>query len=701
MRYTLFAILLLVAPRGAFALTWDFDDGSTYGWTARATTFYLDTPLRSEVVDGVWRIALVPNQIPNVYLIPPVIGEDSALFDRLTLRLRLIHHSPIEGFFHMYWSNVKYNRRTDFNVNRARFREERPQRYPIEWEDITVDLRALAEADPAVRDYPATWQDTLFKLDINLKLYEASLTRHPQYVDDDLPTFLEIDSIQLTGAEELAQGELSPRDIAVEVGPPGTLFAAPDFFSLGGPIKQLRGGAVGDIDGDGDADLAMGWDRRNVDRKTQLGWSMASNDGLGGFEHTQDILLPIKPPGDDAPFFMDLWGGDFDGDGLLDLVVRDRGTVEVLYNWGDEFDPILQLSSNVSFDLVDGDGDGDVDLLVWGRDGVSLWIDDGYSFVSSDPFGLNSEEGPFLLDGQPLGEAAVLIWRQPNSQFWQLTRPWAAVQEPPLAVEVPFYPFYLFYARPRLADFDGDGTVDLLGSPERIESPSFYIDANYYGLTLLRLNASGGWTRHSLLDWKARSTHIATADLNGDGLLDIAMIAGNLPVGPALMVWLGQPNDIPAFEGYYPLLGEGNQVLTGDVNGDGDTDLVVLGKSPGSDNGGVFVFKNQGTPATAVASETATTPTAFTLGANYPNPFNPATTIPLALPDGAKNVDLTIYNVLGQPMRQVWTGPLPAGEHELTWDGRDAQGRPVATGVYVYRLQVDEQTRTRKMVKLE
>ena len=601
MRYTLFAILLLVAPRGAFALTWDFDDGSTWGWTARASTFYLDTPLHSEVVDGVWRIALVPNQIPNVYLIPPVIGEDSALFDRLTLRLRLIHHSPIEGFFWMYWSNVKYNRRTD-NVNRARFREERRQRYPIEWEDITVDLRALAEAGPAVRDYPATWQDTLFKLDINLKLYEDYLARHPQYVDEDLPTFLEIDSIQLTGAEELAQGELSPRDIAVEVGPPGTLFADPDFFSLGGPIVALRGGAVGDIDGDDDADLAVGW-HRNVDRKAQLGWTMASNDGLGGFEHTQESLLPTTPPGDNSSF-MYLWGSDFDGDGLLDLVVHNGGTVELWYNWGDEFDPILQLS-NVSIDLADGDGDGDLDLLVWEYDGVSyyatLWINDGYSFVSSDRFVFDSEEEgfyPFLLDGQPLGEAAVLVWRQPcrqrlcNPQFWQLTRPWAAIQEPPLAVEVPFYP----YAPLRLADFDGDGMVDILGSPERIESPSFYIDANYYGLTLLRLNASGGWTRHSLLDWKARSTHIATADLNGDGLLDIAMIAGNLPVGPALLVWLGQPNDIPAFEGYYPLLGEGNQILTGDVNGDSDTDLVVLGKSPGSDNGGVFVLLNQGTP---------------------------------------------------------------------------------------------------------
>ena len=700
MRYFLFAILLLVAPRGAFALTWDFDDGSTWGWTARASNFYyLYTPLHSEVVDGVWRIALVPGQSPMVQLISPVIGEDSALFDRLTLRLRLIHHSPIEGFFWMHWSNVKYNRRTDYSVNRARFLEGRPQRYPIEWEDITVDLRALAEADLTVRDYPATWQDTLFNFHITM---EGSRD------EDNYPTFLEIDSIQLTGAEELAQGELSPRDIAVEVGPPGTLFAAPDFFSLGGPSGSPEydsRGAVGDIDGDGDADLAVAW-HRYMDRKEHVGWIVASNDGLGRFEPTQEITLATASSFNYTPS-IDLRGSDFDGDGLLDLVVSKGRTVELWYNWGDEFDPTLQLSDVWLLGLADGEGDGDLDLLFREYDGesyyVTLWINDGYGFVSSDRFGLDSEEEgffPFLPAGQPLGEAAVLIWRQLcrqrlcKSRSWQLTRPWAAVQEPPLAVGVPVGLSALHLR----ADFDGDGTVDLLGSPERIET-NFGTDI--YGLVLWRMDASGGWTRHSLLDWKARSSHRATAsDLNGDGLLDIAMIAGNLPVGPALMVWLGQPNDIPAFEGYYPLLGEGGQILTGDVNGDGDTDLVVLGKSPGSDHGGVFVFKNQGTPATAVASEMAT-PTAFTLGANYPNPFNPTTTIPLAVPAGSKNVTLTIYNVLGQPMRQVWTGPLAAGEHRLTWDGRDALGRPVAAGVYVYRLQVNEQTRTRKMVKLE
>ena len=250
-----------------------------------------------------------------------------------------------------------------------------------------------------------------------------------------------------------------------------------------------------------------------------------------------------------------------------------------------------------------------------------------------------------------------------------------------------------------MADFDGNGTVDLLGSPERIET---FLETNYYGLTLWRLDASGVLGRHSLLDWKAFPLHAATAsDLNGDGLLDMALVVGNSTVGlPALVVWLGQRNGAPVLEGHYLLPGEGSQIFASDVNGDGDTDLVVLGTSPASDHGGVFVLINQGIPATAVATEAAT-PTAFALGANYPNPFNPATTIPLAVPDGARNVDLTIYNVLGQPMRQVWTGPLPAGEHELTWDGRNAQGLPVAAGVYMYRLQVDAQTHTRKMVKIE
>ena len=700
MRRVLFALLLVAAPCGAFALTWDFDDGSTYGWTALESAIYSNElgssdPLQTEIVDGVWRIAPVPGRRPTVQLRSPLIGQDSALFDRLTLRLRLIHHSPTEGPFSVYWSNAEKRRHP--KAGRTAAGTDR-QPYPIEWEEITLDLRALA-ADP---EREIIWQDTLYtiRIDMMLYLYALDIENHPK--------FLEIDWIQLTGAEELAQGELSPRDLGVELGPPGTLFADPDFFPLGKSIgipSLVRGlreesfGAVGDVDGDGDADLVALW-HRLVDGERQLGWIVASNDGLGGFEPTQEFLLSTEPA--DDPPSMYLQGSDFDGDGLLDLVVDDQWgvTVEVWYNWGGGFDPVLQLFDVSLVGLADGDGDGDVDLLVGdvvSRE-VTMWINDGYDFAASDTFVLDSEEGrwPYLSTGQPLGQAASLLWSEScfePQDFWQLTQPWAATEEPPLSFAAPINPCDLHL----LADFDGDGMLDLLGSSESIDP---FRDFDYYGLVLWRLDASGGLARHSLLDWKVLPSVTTASDLNGDGVLDVAMIAGNSPVGPALVVLLGQRNGVPTLEGYYPLPSEGNQVFVSDVNGDGDADLVVLGTSPESDDGGVFVLINQGTPATAVASETAT-PTTFALGANYPNPFNPATTIPLVVPAGAKNVDLTIYNVLGQPLRQVWTGPLPAGEHQLTWDGRDAQGQPVATGVYVYRLQVDEQTHTRKMVKLE
>jgi lysophospholipase L1-like esterase len=92
-------------------------------------------------------------------------------------------------------------------------------------------------------------------------------------------------------------------------------------------------------------------------------------------------------------------------------------------------------------------------------------------------------------------------------------------------------------------------------------------------------------------------------------------------------------------------------------------------------------------------------PHKFEMAQNYPNPFNPVTTIRYQLPSRQK-VTLKIYNMLGQHVVTLVDGDMDAGYHAMEWDGRDMYGREVATGIYIYRLTGEKQTRTLRMVKL-
>jgi hypothetical protein len=90
-------------------------------------------------------------------------------------------------------------------------------------------------------------------------------------------------------------------------------------------------------------------------------------------------------------------------------------------------------------------------------------------------------------------------------------------------------------------------------------------------------------------------------------------------------------------------------------------------------------------------------PRAFTLSQNSPNPFNTVTVISFGLAATA-DVRLILYDVLGHPVRRLVGGVFPAGLHRVAWDGRDDSGDEVASGVYLYSLQVDGLGQTRKMI---
>ncbi len=95
-------------------------------------------------------------------------------------------------------------------------------------------------------------------------------------------------------------------------------------------------------------------------------------------------------------------------------------------------------------------------------------------------------------------------------------------------------------------------------------------------------------------------------------------------------------------------------------------------------------------------------PEDFTLQQNFPNPFNPETTINFAIEaNSARRASLKIYNLLGQHVHTLVDDVLAPGEYSYTWYGRMENGTPAASGVYFYRLTIGDQAKTRKMVLLK
>jgi enediyne biosynthesis protein E4 len=105
---------------------------------------------------------------------------------------------------------------------------------------------------------------------------------------------------------------------------------------------------------------------------------------------------------------------------------------------------------------------------------------------------------------------------------------------------------------------------------------------------------------------------------------------------------------------------------------------------------------------TAITEEhTATLPQSFTLAQNFPNPFNGSTAIRFSLPS-ATHIELSIFNLAGQQVTTLVSREHQAGAYTIHWDGRDDDGRKLASGVYLYRLKTgdQQQVETRKLLWL-
>lgn len=154
------------------------------------------------------------------------------------------------------------------------------------------------------------------------------------------------------------------------------------------------------------------------------------------------------------------------------------------------------------------------------------------------------------------------------------------------------------------------------------------------------------------------------------------------------------------------LLLSGNPSLSpGEISQALESTAVDLG-DPGQDNtygfGRIDALAAFTAIVTAVPAPDEALPERFLLGPNYPNPFNPTTTIRYTLPpamDQAR-VRLSVYNHLGQLVKILLDQNHAAGEYKIEWDGTDTHGKATASGVYVYRLAAGAFVEVRKMLLL-
>ncbi len=185
----------------------------------------------------------------------------------------------------------------------------------------------------------------------------------------------------------------------------------------------------------------------------------------------------------------------------------------------------------------------------------------------------------------------------------------------------------------------------------------------------------------------------------------------NIAPGGFLLVWTDDDTEQGALHAPYKLDADGEElglflkeeesfVLLDSITFGEQQPNISLGRS--TDGGADWQFFAAPTPGGSNTPNGVKTKesfvNAFRLYPNYPNPFNPSTTVHFELGQSSA-VQLTIYNTLGQVMKMVCYSFLPAGNHQFTWDGKNEDGTSLPSGIYIFKLLAHVPGNTKTVVE--
>lgn len=199
------------------------------------------------------------------------------------------------------------------------------------------------------------------------------------------------------------------------------------------------------------------------------------------------------------------------------------------------------------------------------------------------------------------------------------------------------------------------------------------------------------------------TNYLQSADMDNDGTEELIISLGNYLI---ILKFIGMPNQ-HQYEISYAKINELTQpgaqfhpVTIRDFNGDGEKDILLPMDRYLNPNIDLFSYLLIQDSVTPIKYENIQVPDKFELMQNFPNPFNPTTTVKIILGIHSR-INISVYNILGEEIRILANETLPAGKYTFNWDGKDNEGNFLPGGIYFIQMKTQDFRKTIKSVLLK